>query len=117
MTLDEKDGRLFVGCRRLARLVVFDTATGKQVTNLPLSDDCDDLFYNAARHRIYASCGEGFVDVLSQQDADHYERIDHVATARGARTSYYVPELNKFFLAVPRQWNQPAEVRVFDYSQ
>lgn len=113
MALDEKDHRLFVGCRSPARLLVFDAGSGKQVAELPLSDDNDDLFYDATRHRIYASCGEGFVDVFSQQNADHYERIDHAPTARGARTSCYVPELNELFLAVPRRWGQTAEIRVF----
>lgn len=113
MTLDEKDQRLFVGCRSPARLLVLDTATSKQMADLPLSGDCDDLFYDLARRRIYASCGEGFVDVFSQQDADRYERIDHMATARGARTSYYAPEWNELFLAVPQRWGQTAEVRAF----
>lgn len=113
MALDEKSYRLFVGCRSPARLLVFGTDSGKRVADLPLSDDNDDLFYDAMRRRIYASCGEGFVDVFAQQGANRYERIDRISTARGARTSYYVPELNELFLAVPRRWGQTAEIRVF----
>jgi len=113
MALDEKDHRLFVGCRRHARLIVFNATKGEPVANLALSGDNDDMYYDAARHRIYASCGEGFVDVFAQQDANHYQRIAHIPTASGARTSYYSPELNEFFLAVPRRWNQKAEIRVF----
>ncbi len=113
MALDDPDHRLFVGCRQPARLVVLDTATGKRLTDLPLSGDCDDLFYDATRRKIYASCGEGFVDVFSQAGANHYQRMARVPTARGARTSLYSPELNEYFVAVPRRWDQKAEVRIY----
>lgn len=113
MALDEKDRRLFVGCRRPARLVVFDIAAGRQLTDLPLSGDCDDLFYDAARRRIYASCGEGFVEVISQQSADSYAEREKVPTASGARTSLFIPERNLLYVAVPHRGDQPAEILVY----
>ena len=72
MTLDEADHRLFVVTRFPARLLVFDTNTGKTVQSLPAVGDCDDLFYDPARKRIYASGGEGAISVFQQKDADHY---------------------------------------------
>ena len=72
MTLDEADHRLFVVTRFPARLLVFDTNTGKTVQSLPAVGDCDDLFYDRARKRIYASGGEGAISVFQQKDADHY---------------------------------------------
>src|SRR6266404_490439 len=55
MALDEVDHRLFVITRFPARLLVFDTATGKTVQRLPAVGDCDDMFYDQIRKRIYAS--------------------------------------------------------------
>src|SRR5205807_844152 len=72
MALDEADHRLFIGCRRPARMLVYDTASGREVAGADIGGDTDDLFYDAARKRIYVSCGAGVVDVLRQQDADHY---------------------------------------------
>src|SRR5262249_472340 len=46
MALDETNHRLFVGCRKPARLVIFDTETGNQVQDLEISGDTDDLFYD-----------------------------------------------------------------------
>ena len=69
MALDEANRRLFTGCRSPARLVVLDTQGGKVVTDLAISGDTDDLFYDARRKRIYAACGEGFVDVIEQISA------------------------------------------------
>jgi hypothetical protein len=56
--------------RHPAQLVVLDTATGKAVAKIDTNSDADDLFYDPAHRRIYVSCGEGFVDVIQQRDAD-----------------------------------------------
>ncbi len=114
MALDEANHRLFVGCRQPARLVVFDTTTEKPVANLAISGDTDDLFYDAGRKRLYASCGEGFVDVITQRDGGAYERRERFGSRAGARTSLFSPELNEFCLAVPQRGNQQAEVRVYE---
>jgi DNA-binding beta-propeller fold protein YncE len=113
MALDEASHRLFIGCRKPARLVVFDTVTGKPVADIAISGDTDDLFYDAARRRLYLSCGEGFLDVVARRDADHYERIERVATASGARTSFYSPALDRLWLAVPQRGSQSAEIRAY----
>lgn len=113
MALDEANHRLFIGCRRPARLVVFDTSKSKPVTDLAISGDIDDLFYDAVRKRLYLSCGEGFLDVVAQRDADRYERIERIATARGARTCFYSAELDRLWLAVPQLGSRPAEIRTY----
>jgi hypothetical protein len=113
MALDEGDHRLFVGCRNPARLVVLDAKDGKRVADLPLSGDTDDLFYDGPRRRIYASCGEGFIDVIEQRDVDDYKLLEKVTTASGARTSLFSLDLNQLYLAVPRLGERPAEIRVY----
>jgi len=114
MALDEPGQRLFIGCRNPARLVVLDIRSGNKVADLAISGDIDDLFYDAARRLLYASCGEGFVDVITQQEPDRYTRLERIPTAAGARTAYFSPELSELFLAVPDRGNQHAEIRIFD---
>jgi DNA-binding beta-propeller fold protein YncE len=116
MALDEAHHRLFVGCRRPARLVVFDTATGRLVTDLPLSGDTDDLFYDGALERLYISCGEGFVDVIDQIALDHYELRERIPTRAGARTSFFSAALNEYFVAFPKRGSQDAEIQVFQLT-
>lgn len=113
MALDEARHRLFAGCRRPAKLLVFDTETGKQVAAVPIVGDTDDLYYDAARQRIYVIGGEGAVTVLEQQDADRYRELQRVPTAAGARTGYFVPDWSQLFVVVPHRGSQRAEVRVF----
>jgi hypothetical protein len=111
--LDEAHHRLFVGARDPAQLIVLDTVTGELVSEVDTNSDADDLFYDPAHKRIYVSCGEGFVDVIEQRDADHYTLLARIPTVTGARTSAFSPQLNAFYLGVPRRGDQPAELRVF----
>ncbi len=113
MTLDEANRRLFVTCRKPAEVLVFDTASGKQIASLPVVGDADDMFYDSAHHRIYVSGGEGFLSVLEQSDADHYRLIARIPTASGARTSAFVPEFGRLYLAVPHRGSQGAAIRVY----
>ena len=116
MALDEADHRLFVGCRRPARLVVFDTTSGKPVTTVEIVGDTDDLFYDSALKRIYISGGGGAVTVLQQKDPDHYTALATISTAEGARTSLFVPEWKRLFVAVPHRGKQQAALMVYTVS-
>jgi DNA-binding beta-propeller fold protein YncE len=113
MALDEDDHRLFIVCRLPARLVVLDTRTGKVVEKLPVVGDSDDVFYDRARKRVYATGGEGAISVFQQQDLDHYTQIAHVPTIKGARTSFFSPDLSELFVAARRDGSEPAAIRVY----
>lgn len=111
--LDEAHRRLLVGLRHPPELLVFDTESGKVVADVEAVGDADNVFYDRKRKRVYVSGGEGFLDVFDQRDADHYIRIAHLPTAPGARTSLFVPELDRLYLAVPARGAQQAEIRVY----
>ena len=113
MALDEEGKRLFIGCRRPAVVLVYDTASGQQVASFPVVGDTDDLFYDAARRRLYVTGGDGFVDVFSA-DPGRYDRLAHIATAAGARTSLFVKQQSRLYVAVPHRGSQRASVQVFD---
>jgi len=113
MALDEPNHRLFIGCRKPARLVVLDTDTGKPVTDLAISGDIDDLFYDAVHTQLHLSCGEGFIDVIRQRSPDKYESRERIPTRPGARTGFFSADLNQFYLAVLQRGNQSAELRIF----
>jgi hypothetical protein len=116
MALDEANRRLMIGCRRPAKLLVYDTTSGKMTTSIDIVGDTDDLFYDAATKRVYVIGGEGFITVLQQDSADQYREIQKVPTAAGARTGLFVPELGKLLVAVPHRGSQVAEVRVYDVA-
>jgi outer membrane protein assembly factor BamB len=123
MALDEAHHRLFVGCWTPARLIVFDTETGKEVASLELGEKgvvnpkivgiTDDLFYDAARSRVYVLNALGSIDVFQQEDPDHYDLIASVPTPPDSKTGLFVPDLGKLFVGVVQQGKEEAEIRVF----
>jgi hypothetical protein len=114
MALDEAHHRLLLGCRRPALLDVIDTEGGKEVASMEIPGDTDDLWYDAEQRRVYISCGEGYVAVIQQEDADQYREVARVRTAPGARTSLYDAASHRLYLVVPRRDGRPApEIWVF----
>jgi hypothetical protein len=112
MALDEADGRLAVVYREPALLVAFDTAPGAPVARLPACGDTDDVFFDPKRHRLYLSCGAGFLEVIQQRD-DTYEELACIPTVTGARTALFVPERNRLYLAVRASGSEGAAVWVY----
>jgi hypothetical protein len=113
MALDQQNRRLFVVTRFPARLIVLDTVQGKRIASLSAIGDCDDVFYDEQRHRIYAIGGEGGISVFQQRDSDHYDEIGRIKTVSGARTGFFSAELDKLYVAVRRHGSQAAEIRVY----
>jgi DNA-binding beta-propeller fold protein YncE len=111
LALDEPHHRLFVGCRS-GHIVVFDTATGKELQALPINQGVDDLDFDAKAKRLYAACpgGDGSVDVYKQLDPDHYVSLGQVPSGPGARTAELVSSLGRYFVATPRHDSTNAQI-------
>lgn len=111
MALDEPHQRLFVGCRS-GQIVVFDSNTGKELQALPITKGIDDLAYDAASKRIYA-IGDGTIDIFQELDADHFRSLGSVAAGAQSKTARLIPQINRYFVAVPQAGDGLASVRVF----
>ena len=113
MALDEADHRLFVVTRKPAQLVVLDAASGAMIASAPCVNDADDVYYDAGRKRIYVPGGEGFISVIQQTDADHYQSLAKIPTTVGARTGLWYEKRDRFYLAVPASSKQGAALWVY----
>jgi YVTN family beta-propeller protein len=116
MALVESDHRLFVGCRKPAQVLVIDSNSGKTVSKIDCCGDTDDLFFDDTTKRLYISGGEGCISVIEKAGADQYRALGKIATAPGARTALFVPDMQALYLAVPHRRNQQAEIRVYRTS-
>lgn len=103
LALDERGHRLFVGCRKPPAVVILDTESGQEIGGVAIPGDTDDVFFDAKRKRLYASCGEGILAVLRQADAGRFEVQEKIPTLKLARTCLFDAEGGRLFLAVPRQ--------------
>jgi len=113
MALDEADHRLFVGTRNPGQLIVLNSDSGKVITTVPAVGMVDDMSYDAQHKRLYLA-GDGALDVFEQKDPDHYALLAKIPGGFRAKTGILVPELNRYYLAVPHHENRDAEVRVYE---
>jgi DNA-binding beta-propeller fold protein YncE len=113
MAFDEANHRLFVVTRNPGKLVVFNSDSGKVIADIPAVDLVDDAVYDAQHKRLYLA-GDQFIDVFEQKDPDHYILLARVPGSFRAKTGILVPELNRYYLAVPHHAGKEAEVRVYD---
>jgi len=93
-------------------LGAFSMETGAIAANVDLCLDADDMFIDEKRHQLYVSCGEGFIDVFDTRQSS-YPRKARIATVAGARTSLFVPELDRLFLAVRLTASERPAIWVF----
>ena len=112
IAFDEANHRLFVACRD-GNVAVLDTKSGKEVTSLSITNGVDDAVYDPASKRLYTAA-DGNVDVYEQTDPDNYKLLAKVPTGPVGRTAKLVPELNRYFVAVPQHGTKSAEVLVFE---
>jgi DNA-binding beta-propeller fold protein YncE len=112
MAIDEATQRVIVVFRTPARLAAFSMVDSGLIEMAETCGDADDVFVDAKRQRIYVSCGDGFLDVFDKKDHP-YRRAAHIRTAAGARTSLFVPELDRLFVAARASAGEPASIRVF----
>jgi DNA-binding beta-propeller fold protein YncE len=112
MALDHARQNVLVAFRKPAELGVFSSGDGRLILVMATCRDIDDLFVDTKRDRVYISCGEGFLDVLAS-DGTSYRSTGRVATAAGARTSLFVPELDRLLVAVPAKGETTAAIWIF----
>ncbi len=98
LALADSGGPLAVVFRSPPKLVLLNPKTGSAEQSVDTCGDADDVFFDGKRERLYVSCGDGAIDVI-ERDANGLRTIGRVRTSAGARTSLFVPELDRLFVA------------------
>jgi DNA-binding beta-propeller fold protein YncE len=114
---DESTSRLFIGTHTPPEMIAMDSKSGKEVAHLPTPEGMDGVYFDAVRKRVYVSGGRdllvGFAFVYQQKDADHYETIGKIPTRGGAGTSFWSPDLNRYYVAAPANDKEEAAILVY----
>jgi hypothetical protein len=115
---DESTSRLFIGTRTPPEMVVMDSKSGREIAHLPTAENVDGVYSDATRKRIYVSGGRdlatGSVYVYRQKDADHYDTIGIIPTREGAGTSFWSPDLSRYYVAASKNDNEEAAIFVYE---
>jgi hypothetical protein len=96
------------------KVLILDADTGKELADADLAADVDDLFYDAKRKRVYASCGEGVLAVLEDKGGGKFAAVEQIPTRKLARTCLFDPGSGRLFVVLPRTDDKtPPELRVY----
>ena len=112
MAVDAEAHRVLAVFRNPPTLVALSSQDGHVAAKITTCGDADDVFVDQKRRRIYVSCGDGLVDVIEPRDLG-YRSLAHVPTVSGARTSLFVPELDRLYVAVRARGTERAAIWVF----
>jgi DNA-binding beta-propeller fold protein YncE len=112
MTLGKGGAQVHIVFRHPATMAAFDAQTGKELYKIETCGDSDDVFFDSKRSRAYVSCGDGSIEVIADK-GNSYASEQKLATLRGARTALFVPELDRYYLAVPATGQSPAAVWIY----
>jgi YVTN family beta-propeller protein len=112
LALDDVNKRAIVIFRHPSKIGIFRSGGGQLIAEAATCADADDVFLDAARARVYVTCGEGVIDVFEAQ-GNGYSRAARVPTSSGARTGLFVPQLDRLFLAARSTLSAPAAIWVF----
>lgn len=96
---DEKTHRLFVGTRAPGKLIVVDADTGKTIQTFDAPARVDQLLWDAADRYVFVCGGDGHLQVIEQEDANHYRALPLIDTPAAAKTGVYDAALHRLYLA------------------
>ena len=114
---DETTSRLFIGTYKPAEMIAMDSKSGKEIAHLPTADGMDGVYFDSRRERVYVSGGRGLpaglAYVYQQKGADSYETIGKISTRGGAGTSFWSPQLDRYYVAAPASDKEEAAILVY----
>ena len=96
MSIDTKNHRLFIGCRKPQKLIVMSTNDGKVISDLPIGAGVDATKVDGGQ--AFASCRDGSLAVASETSPGKFEIVQTVKTPAGARTMGVDPTTHKIYL-------------------
>jgi len=133
MAYDAEHQRLFMACRRPARLIEIDVPSRRIITEAPCTDDSDDLCYDPQTRQVMVIGGGyrpdlqtpesrspcsppgemGGLDVFDVSTEGKLTRKMTIPTFFHARTGLFVPARRALYLAVPMHEKRDPEIREY----
>lgn len=107
LAIDRETERLIIGCGGNQKMVIMDATNGNIVGTFPIGR-CDASGFDPGLKLAYCSNGDGFVTVVREVDANHFELVENVTTEPGARTMGVDVVTHKLYLPTAQMKPAPA---------
>jgi len=108
LAYDEKNNRLFIGCRNEPKMVVMDAGTGKVITSFPIGAGVDYAGFDPGTKLIFFSCSDGTLSIFHETSADSYEDAGAIKTQPSARTMAFDSKTKNIYLPAAEYTETPA---------
>lgn len=76
MAVDSAHHRAFLLCGGNRTLTVFALDRHQAIAHFPIPAGADVVKFDSGNGRIYAACSSGFISVVQERDADHFEKLE-----------------------------------------
>jgi DNA-binding beta-propeller fold protein YncE len=96
MAIDPAKGRLFIGCRKPAKLIAMSTKDGKVLTDLPIGESVDAVKIDQGQ--VFASTAGSQLFVAGESAPGKFAMAQAVSTGEGARTMGLDPATHRIYL-------------------
>jgi DNA-binding beta-propeller fold protein YncE len=107
LAIDTAHHRLFSVCQS-QKMIVTDSADGHEVASVAIGKGPDAAAFDADRHLIFSSNGDGTLTVVHEDDPNHYHVTENVETQKSARTLALDGKTHRIFLAAAEFGTAPA---------
>jgi DNA-binding beta-propeller fold protein YncE len=97
LAMDRKNRRLFIGCRN-KMLVVMNADDGKVVATQPIGERVDAAAFDPETGLVFASNGDGTVNVIHEESPDKYSEVETVKTRLGSKTMALDAKTHNLFI-------------------
>jgi DNA-binding beta-propeller fold protein YncE len=114
LAVDPQNERVFVAGRKPGVFYVFNRE-GKVVSQRSCVNINDDMTWDPILKRIYISGTQG-LSIFHQDTPDTYSELANIPT-NGGKTSYYVPQVHRFFVIHPKTDVDIAGLLVYRVNQ
>jgi DNA-binding beta-propeller fold protein YncE len=98
MAMDREHRLLFSAGRNPRKLVVVSADTGRVLRSFPIGGNVDAVVYEPETGLIFASTGEGRLDIFHEDSPEEFRKVQTVYTQPGARTMAIDPTTHNVFL-------------------
>jgi hypothetical protein len=107
LAMDREHRLLFSGGRNPKNLVVMNADSGRIIQSFPIGGNVDAVAYESGTGLVFASTGEGRLDIFHEDSPEQFKRVQTVYTPHGARTMAVDPTTHNLFL-VTADFGPPA---------
>jgi YVTN family beta-propeller protein len=101
LALDSAHRRSFSACAN-KKMSILDMDTGRSIATMPIGGGVDGAEFDPDSGNAFSPNGDGTLTVVHEQDPEHFEVVQTLATARGARTIALDPARHRLYLPTAR---------------